>query len=502
MFNNIHKKLMGTGLLAGSLFLVACGSDIAASEYEPRVVAVNTQLVSTGHLATHVSFVGQVYPQEQVNVIGRIPQGMVDQVFVSMGDFVNAGDPLFTMDLTDINNQIAALTAQLVTAEAGVRAAQTGVGQATAGGGVQQQAIQAGSGVAQAQTGVAQAEAGVSNAQIAIEQSQTNINQARLGMTQAQNAYDTASQNLADSTVLFHAGAMSRVQLDQAEIGTDNARLALEQATNNYNIANTAIEQANIGLATAQATLAQAQQGLSDATASYQIMTQTLPGDQLNMARDGLAQAQANRNALKVQLNTARAALNDAVITSPITGVVNSRNVEPGTMLMGGLPPFTIVSENTVEVRVEVTQSVINSVNVGDTVTVFVPATQNESFPGQVMTVSPAANGTRTFTVAVNVDNQTGTIRPGMFAEVLFTMHEIQNGIIIPRQAVLTQGADTVVYLANGESAKRTYVTTGLDDGMVIEITSGLQAGDELIITGQNFVNHGTLINVIERIEA
>ena len=497
----LHKKLILTSILAGSIFLVACGSDIEPV-VEARIVPVNTQFVSTGNLATQVSFAGQVHPQEHINVIGRIPGGMVDEVFVNVGDFVNAGDVLFTMDLTDLNNQISALTAQLATAEAGVRAAQTGVGVAAGGGGVQQQQIQAASGVAGAQTALAQAEAGVSNAQIAIEQSQGNITQARLGLTQATNAYETASQNFSDSTVLFNAGAMSRVQLDQAEMAADNAAIGLEQAQNNYNIANTASEQASLGLITAEASLAQARQALSDAQASYQIITQTLPSDNQAQAQGGLEQAVAQRNAIQVQLNTVISTLDDATVRSPISGVVNTRNIEPRTMLGGNIPPFTIVSENAVMITTEVTQSVINSIHVNDNVDVVIPAIGTEAFTGQVISVSPAAGGTRTFTVEINVDNQSGIIRPGMFAEALFITNEVQNSIIIPRQAVLTQGTDTVVYLANGESAKRTYVTTGLDDGSVIEITSGLSTGDELIITGQNFVNDGTLINIIERLGA
>ena len=522
----LHKKLIPLGLLSASIFLVACGAEIE-EDIQARVVPVNTQLVSTGNMSTQISFAGQVNPQEQIHVTGRLPGGMVDQVFANVGDFVNAGDILFTMDLTDLDNQVAALTAQLATAEAAVRAAQTGVGMATGGGGVQQQQIQASSGVsqaevgvsqaevgvAQAEAGVAQAEAGVANAQIAIDQTQGNINQARLGLTQAENAYSTAIQNLTDSTVLFNAGAMSRVQLDQAEMSVENARIGLEQATNNYNIANTSIEQANIGLLTSQTSLTQAQnsleqaqngliqaqQALADAQASYRVITQTMPNDNRTQAQDGLAQAVAQRNALQVQLNAAIGTLDDATVRSPISGIINSRNIEPQTMIGGGVPPFTVVSENAVMVSVEVTQSIVNLIQINDYVDVFIPAATNEAIIGQVASVSPAANGTRTFTVEINIDNEDGILRPGMFTEVFFTIQEIDNAIIVPRQAVLTQNNETVVYLANGSTAIRHYVTTGLDNGIEIEITSGISQGDEIIITGQNFVTHGVYINVIER---
>lgn len=478
----IYKKFLALGVLSSTFFLTACGADIE-TETPARMVPVNTQLVSTGDIATQVSFAGQVHPQDNLSVMGRIPGGMVDEVFFNVGDFVNAGDPLFTMDLVDINNQIANLSAQLQTAEAAVRAAQTGVGVATGGGGVQQQQIQAASSVNQAQTAV-------TNATIAIEQSEANVNQARLSLDQAQNGYNTASQNLLDSRTLFDAGAMSRMQLDQAETVAENARIGLEQAINGYNIATNALTQARTGLSTAE-------QSLADAQSSYQIITQTLPSDNQAQAQGGLEQAMAQRNAVQVQLNVATSSLADATVRSPISGVVSARNVEPRTMLTGGAP-FTIVSENAVSITTEVTQSVVNMVHPGDTVSVAIPAAGDTDFIGQVITVSPGTGGNRTFTVEVNVDNPQGLIRPGMFAQVYFTTQARQNAVVIPRQAVLTQGAETVVYLATNGTASRQAVQTGLDTGLEVEITAGLMPGDELIVTGQNFVNHGVGLNIIE----
>ena len=479
-----YKKLATLGIISSAFFLTACGADVAP-EATVRTVPVNTQLVSTGHIATQVSFAGQVHPQDNLPVIGRIPGGMVDEVFFAVGDFVSAGDALFTMDLTDINNQIASLTAQLQTAEAAVRAAQTGVGMAAGGGGVQQQQIQAASGVNQAQTAV-------TNANIAIEQSEANVNQTRLGLTQAQNGYDTATQNLADSQTLFNAGAMSRVQLDQAENMAENARIGLEQATNGYNIATNALSQARVGLETAE-------RALADAQSTYHIITQTMPSDNQAQAQGGLEQAQAQRNAIQVQLNVARNSLDDAIVRSPISGVVSARSVEPRTMLTGGAP-FIIVSENAVTITTEVTQNVVNSIHPGDTVTVSIPAAfdNDTTAQGQVLSVSPATMGARTFTVEINVDNTQGLIRPGMFAQVYFTTQESANAVVIPRQAVLTQSNETVVYLVNNGQAYRQPVQTGLDNGITIEITAGITPGDEVIVTGQNFVNHGVALNIIE----
>jgi len=451
------------------LGLSACTDGGQAEVAPERVIAVNTAVVGIGSISSELSFAGQVRAAEHLAVMSRVP-GMVDEVFVDTGDFVNAGDVLFTMDAVDLRNNINSLAAQLETAEAAVNAARTGVNLA-GGSAVQTQILQASGGVAQAETAVAQSE--------------TNVEQAALGLSHAQNTYDTARQSHDDTAALFAAGVATRMQMDQAEMGLSNAQIALEQATNNHSIA--------------QLGLSQAQTGLQQARQSYSIISADVPAENIRRAQDGLAQAIAQRDSLLVNLQAAQERMDDAAIRSPISGVIGSRGVEPNTMLGQGMAPFTVVSADTVRVSVEVTEVIINSIEVGQEAAVRISAASDEPFTGTVSTVSPAANEmTSTFTVEISVDNRDGRIRPGMFAEIYFTRERADNAIVVPRAAVMIEDGETVVYLAIGANALRRMVETGIDNGAEIEILSGLYPGEPLIVTGQTFVTDGVAILIVE----
>ena len=453
------KKAHGLFLISLTLLtLSACTEGATTTEAAlERVIAVNTAYVGTGSIRSELSFAGQVRAAEHIAVMSRVP-GMVDEVFVNTGDFVNAGDVLFTMDAVDLRNNINSLEAQLGTAEAAVNAARTGVTQA-GGSAMQQQILQATGGLAQAET---------------------SLEQAALALSQAQNAYNNARQSYTDTTALFAGGVATRMQMDQAETGLTNARIGLEQATNSHNLASLA---------------------LSQAETSHQLVAGDMPAENLRRAQDGLAQAIAQRDSLLVNLDAARERIDDAAVRSPISGTIGSRNIEPRTMLAQGMAPFTVVSTDTVTVSVEVTEVIINSIQAGQAVSVNITAASALPFTGEVITVSPAADlMTSTFTVEVSVDNRAGTIRPGMFAEVFFVRHFSDNAVIVPRSAVIVEDGDTVVYIAHGASALRRPVVTGIDNGIEIEIISGLAVGEPLIVVGQTFVTDGVPILIVESV--
>ena len=455
-----------------SLILILGASACAVQEVEvlpERIIPVNTAIVSKGTISSQLSYAGQVRAAEHVEVMSRV-SGMVDQVFADTGDFVNAGDILFTMDAVDLQNNINSLAAQLAAAEASVDAARTGVAQA-GGSAMQQQILQATGGVYQAETAQAQAEA--------------NVEQAVLGLSQAQNAYDAARQSYNDTYPLFAAGVATRMQMDQVTMSLSNAQIALEQAGNNYNIAN--------------ATLSQAQASHQQAIQSQQIITNEVPAESLQRANDSLHQAIAQRDSVAVNLQAARERLGDASVRSPIYGVIGQRNVEPQTMIGLGLAPFTVVSVDTVRVSTEVTEVIINSIKVGQEVKVHINAANDVPFIGEVVAVSPAANqATSTFTVEVSVDNREESIRPGMFAEVFFVLRQAYDAVIVPRSAILIEDGQSVAYLAYGGYAMRRLVVTGIDTGAEIEIISGLYIGEPLIVAGQTFVTDGVPITIVE----
>ncbi|MCL2392738.1 MAG: efflux RND transporter periplasmic adaptor subunit [Oscillospiraceae bacterium] len=459
--------------LAACHFVRADGNDAANDAAdEPtteRLIAVNIEPVQTGSIRTELSFTGQVRASAQIAVMSRL-QGTVDEVMVNVGDFVNAGDVLFTMDQADIQTNIRAINAQLETADAAVNAARTGV--ALAGG----SAVQAQ--ILQAETAMLQAQAGVQQAELAIEQ-------RILAILQAEIARDDAAANLENMTLLLEFGDISQAQFDQAQSGATNAAIMLEQALS--------------ALEMAEASFEQARNGVTQANESYRIISENVRAENQRRAQDGLAQAQAQRESLVVNLEAAEERLGDAVITAPISGVISSRGVEPRAMLLPNVAPFTIVSIDTVLVHVNVTETIVNRIQNGQQVRANISAAADTPLIGEVVTVSPTADPmTQTFSVEIEMDNRAGLLRPGMFAEAFFVRDEAENTLVIPRSAVILDDGSTIVYLAIDQQAVRREVTVGIDSGAEIEILSGITAGDMLIVRGQTFVRDGSPIHIVE----
>jgi len=455
----------------------AIGTSAATSDYDngsvseitERLIAVNLAPIQTRDIRTELSFTGQVRASAQIAVVSRV-QGIVDEVMFNVGDFVNEGDVLFTMDESDLQANIRSLNAQLSTADAAVNAARTGVSLAD-GIAVQSQILQT-------ETAVIQAEAGIMQAQLGVEQ-------RRLAVTQAQNMHYEAQTNMENMQLLLDFGDIPRVQFEQAESAVSNAAIGLEQAKS--------------ALEMAEASLDQARSGYAQARESNRLVTENVRSESVRRAQDGLVQAEAQRNAIVVNLDAARERLNDASITAPISGVISTRGVEPQTMMLPNVAPFTIVSIETVLVHVNVTENIINRIEQGQYISVSVAAASDIPFTGQVVTVSPVADPmTASFSVEIALDNSEGLLRPGMFAEAFFVRDESENTIVVPRSAVMIQDGVTVVYIAVGENAVRREVTVGIDSGAEIEITEGVEVGDMLIVRGQTFVRDGSPLYIVE----
>jgi RND family efflux transporter MFP subunit len=477
------------------LTLSACAGDVAPETAPENIVAVNTAVVGTGDIQTELSFTGQVRPAQQITVMSRI-SGLVDRVMVNTGDFVSAGDVLFTMDETDLRNNINSLSAQLSTAETAVNAARTGVSLAD-GSAAQSQILQASGGVTQAATARAQAETGLATAERNVEQAELGIEQRELGIRQAQSALETAGNNYESMKVLYEFGDISKMEYDQAETGKFNAQIALENAEAALSAAQIALEQARNGHSSAVTSLAQAESSYNQALESYNLVSGDMPAENLRRAQDALAQAVAQRDSIQVNLNAARERLADTAVRSPISGVISSRNVEPQAMLLPNVAPFTIVNADTVRVVVNVTETIVNRIEPGQQVSVHIRAASASPYIGEVALVSPAADpATAAFSVEITIDNGDGLLKPGMFAEAYFIWERAVNTIVIPRGSVLLEDGEPAVYIAEDGRAVRRAVTTGIDTGDKIEITGGLAAGEMLIVTGQTFVRNGSLIYV------
>ena len=257
------------------------------------------------------------------------------------------------------------------------------------------------------------------------------------------------------------------VNTTQYELAVDNAKAALRNAQTNY---DRAVELLKIGGGTQQ---------------SVDQMEVTL----INAKN---AVAQAERTLANSRENT--------VLTSPISGVVTARNYDPGDMT-GALPILTVAQINPVKVVINVNESQLSTIHKGMPVDLTFNTYGDEVFKGTVSLVMPTVDAaSRTVGVEINLPNGDGRVLPGMFGRATIS-HGQASHVVVPDRAVVKQqgSGDHYVYVLKGDgTVSYNKVELGQRIGTSYELISGVPAGSEVIVEGQNALTDGRKVQVIK----
>lgn len=473
------------GSLLTALILSGCGSKsktvtTVQEEYTPvEVAAIKKDTIYNSTMIT-----GKVSGKTDVAVIPKVA-GKVAEVSVKVGQQVKAGETIAILDKTDLQNRVEQAKASMDTAAIGIEQAKDSVATSSVG-------------VKQAEASTATAEIGVEQAQVALKQAQDSIKSVQAAYNLAKANYDAsyekiqnAKLNLERSKVLYEQGAISKSQLEQAELAaSDNSIKVLEaqlaQAQESLNQSSNSVNQANVAVKQAQKAYDQAKLGVEQAKTGH------------NQANTGISQAQASYNQAKVAYDQAVKALNDAVITSPVDGVIYAVNIEKGEMASSAQPVVTITSVDKVHVKVDVTEKLIIKLKKGDSINVQIPSIGDEKITGTITLINPVANSQNNlYTVEIEVDNKDHKIKPGMFANVQLNTDLKENVILINSEAVTVSNEKQVVYVVENGKAVEKEVETGIDNGDYVEIKSGVTLNDKVIVKGQELVKNGDKVKVV-----
>ena len=447
--------------------LVGCGTEEviqAAETVHSDVITVNTTWPELGDIIVTGEYIGTLEPGSQVAVLPMLP-GEVLSVYFGVGESVQAGDVLFSIDSSDIEANITSLEAQLAVQYAMVRAAQTGV------------ALVDGSAM---QSQIVSATGGVNQAEAAIAQARLNIEQALIGVELAQMAYDLALTGKNDATVLFEAGAMSRVALDQAEAGYQNAWSGLERAIS--------------GLQLAELGLGQALQAHAQALEGQRILMNQAPRENRRRAEDALAQAKAAYNAVSVNIQTIRDRLDDTVITSPISGVVQMRNVEPFGFAAPGNLAFLIAEFDSLTAVFRVPRGSAKFLELGEEITLV---DNGILHIGTISEISTVVEPGGLLTIRASVPNPDSLLMAGTSVRVFADAERALGVLTLPIGAIRLERGVPYVFVADGGVARRVLVETGLFNEEIIQIVSGISIDCRIITTWNPGLADGVEIEVL-----
>lgn len=182
-------------------------------------------------------------------------------------------------------------------------------------------------------------------------------------------------------------------------------------------------------------------------------------------------------------------------IRAPISGVVSAREIKVGQHLSVNDETFKITDTSSLVAYLQIPQSELVKFSAGHQAKVSVDAMPGTSFVATIARISPtidARNGT--FRVTVYIDNEDGLLAPGMFGRFDVEYEQHIDALIIPAAALVKEDNETVVYVVQDGAAVRRAIETGIRSGDNIEVLSGLDEHEQIVVTGQGSLRDGSRV--------
>jgi membrane fusion protein (multidrug efflux system) len=243
------------------------------------------------------------------------------------------------------------------------------------------------------------------------------------------------------------------------------------------------------------------------AQATYQNAVRDQARYQSSFETGGVTQQQldqaklATQNA-KLRLQASQRRVSDASIKSPINGIINKRYIEVGAFVTAqGTQLFEIVDVSKLKLKVNVNESQVANLKIGDPIDIRTSVFPNDKFSGKVTFIAAKADGTLNFPVEIEVANGSkNTLKAGMYGTAIFRAPKEAPSILIPRTSFVGSVSSNQVFVLDkaNNTSKLRKVVAGRILGENVEILEGLNEGESVIISGQINLAEGTPVSVVK----
>lgn len=216
------------------------------------------------------------------------------------------------------------------------------------------------------------------------------------------------------------------------------------------------------------------------------------------ISRDLYEQATYLANRSRVAIDEARLALTRTKIRSPVSGVIAVRNIELGDRVNTSSPVYEVVTMDDLVARVHVPGRHRPNLHVGQHAQITSDMLPGYLTEGVIRRISPI------------IDPQSGTVRvtvaladaerkyaPGMFTNVALITERQRNALLVPKEALLYDASQTYAFVVRNNKAHRTRLETGLSNAQQVQVLSGVERGDSVIIVGHEGLRDGANVRVI-----
>ena len=518
----IKKSIVSIFVLSLVFCLTGCNSTENTEEAtEDKRITVKVDTPKISSIENSGDFIGTVQSEEQVYVMSKL-SGDVTETFFEVGDYVNEGDLLFTVDDTSAQIQLKQANASLSSANASLNTAKAGVN--TANANINYQTASVTESFAKSDTTEKQLQLSIDQAEVNFRNNEINIGTLDNTLTNLKDKLNDVNDGIdalkpqLEGAKAEYAAALSDAQSNPTDKAKQEAANAKKSILDTYSSNLSSLESSKDSL---ESSIKQTEASIStaknsncliveqadiarDQKSDYQNYTRATIGNgglaSLAQAQAGVVQAEAGVVQSKAGITQAQAAvdaaklqLDYANVTAPVSGIITSKGVTKNNMTSTGSVAYTIMSDGSKFVVFYVSEDIMRELQVGQSITV---EKNNEELEA-VITENPqvADANTGLFMVKARVNGNEDLVS-GIKVKLNMTTKHADNVMTLPIDAVYHESEKSFVYTYVNGKANKVYVETGLYDDEKIEIISGITTDDQVITTWSSQLRNGSEVKV------
>lgn len=237
-----------------------------------------------------------------------------------------------------------------------------------------------------------------------------------------------------------------------------------------------------------QINLKDAKDALNKAQRDYQLNKELFEGNA--GTAQSVKDAERTLESARAKLSQLSQQLGDASIKAPISGIISAKTGEVGEYANPGTAIATVVDIYNLKAVVFVSEKDVYKLKLNQTASITADVLQGKSFNGKVSFISPIGDENHNYRVELAVNNKSAVLKAGTYIAINFNLGNELQALQIPKIALVEGTKNPFVYVAKGTKAEVLKITLGREFGEYVEVLSGLQEGDEVIVSGQiNLIN-------------
>ncbi|WP_421202432.1 efflux RND transporter periplasmic adaptor subunit [Aeromonas enteropelogenes] len=231
-----------------------------------------------------------------------------------------------------------------------------------------------------------------------------------------------------------------------------------------------------------------------------------------SISKEQLDEAEAAYRSLEADIESLKATIARREVRAPFSGMVGLRNVFLGQYLQPGTDIVRLEDTSVMRLRFTVPQTDISKITLGQPIEIKVDAYPQTRFDGHISAIEPAVNfQSGLIQVQADIPNNDGQLRSGMFARASIILPTVKDQIVIPQTAIsFTLYGQNIYVIKESEEtdkdgnkvkvkrAKQVVVKAGERRGNDVHVLSGIQAGDEIVLSGQVRLSNDTRVRVVQ----